>query len=199
MADGKIREEKFKHITDVIIPYYGEFLIDRYKELTWRPEWQSCVKDTYETVRLCIHNEMRKEPTVYDHRIDRHKVAAAFTKAIIQVRPLMLKQGISNPSPGARLANEALAFASSVRISRQFLVRRFKDVPEWSERIAEEAIKYPPASDGDFIAHAYKAFFNATPGSLNGFILANLYFLIESYHLRSLGWNEATPGQPGQY
>lgn len=190
---------KFREIAASVIMPYGDRLISRYSELIWRPNWQDYLQSTYDAARLCIHAEMRKFPDILDHRIDRHKIAAAFTKAIMETSPLLIKEGTSRPSDGARLANETLAFLTSVRIVRQILIKRFKDVPGWSEKIADATIRFPPATDGDYPEHAYKAFFSATHSSLNFFILANLYFLIESYHLQSLGWNKPVPNLPEQH
>ena len=193
---GEMDETKFREIAVNVVSPNGNHLINRHSELIWRRGWQDALQDNYENTRSCIHDEMRRYPNILNHRIDRHKIAAAFTKAIMEVKPLEIKNGMLNPSLGARLANEALAFLTAVRIVRQFLVSRFRNETDWSEKVAFAAINFPPASEGEYPEHVYKAFFNATHGGLNAFVLANLYFLIESYHLQSLGWNGILPNSP---
>lgn len=193
-----MEESKFIEIAQSVILPFGNRLIARDKELTWRRDWQDCLQSSYKTARECVHAEMRKFPPVPNHRIDRHKVAAAYTKAIMESRPLEIIGGTVNPSVSARLANETLAFLSAVRIVQKFLAERFKNEPLWPDKINGTSIKFPPANDGAYPEHAYKAFHNATPSQLNLFVLANLYFMIESYHLQSLGWVVCVPNIPGQ-
>ncbi|MDO8811183.1 MAG: hypothetical protein Q7J38_04040 [Gallionella sp.] len=193
MGDGT-----FNKIAQSVILRVGNSIIANHGELTWRHDWQNCLRPSYESARQAVHDEMRKFPPVPDHRIDRHKVAAAYTKAIMVSKPLEIKGGTLNPSVGARLANEALAFLSAVRVVQSFLVARFESEPVWATKIRDTSIRFPPAHDGFYPEHAYKAFRNATLEQYNFFVLANLYFLIESYHLQSLGWIARVPNLADQ-
>jgi hypothetical protein len=180
-------DRKFNEIADSVIQPIGDRLVSHTEGIAWLPFWKESLAREYDEIRLHIRGQMFNEPDTMAHRIDRHKVAAAFTKGIMKVKPLRLKAGVENPSPGARLANEMLAFLVAVRVVQQFLVRRFKELPEWNEKLATASFIFPPANEVKYPEHIYKAFFNADCNGLNVFVLANLYFLIESHHLHSLG------------
>ena len=192
------REAKLREIEEHVVSIIGDKLIKEFPGLAWRQGWKIRIRDSYNTNRTKTHSKMCEFPHTPDHRIDRHKVAAAYTTAIIKTKPLEVIATTPYPSAGARLANESLAFLSAVKIVRDFLIARFKGAEEfqggeeWPDKIATNAITFPLANDGEYPEHMYKALFHAH-GELNEFILANLYFLIESYHLKSLGWNGALP------
>ncbi len=193
-----MKDETFRVIVETVILPIGNTLIDRDSKLSWRKGWEQRLLDNYQTTRQCIHNDMEKESRVFTHLIDRHKIAAAFTMAIMNCKPMENSGGILKPSSLARLANEALAFLTAVKIIQDFLVKRFKNDPDMANKLANSAIIFPPANDHLYPVHAYKALFNAGHAGLNSFILANLYFLVESYQLQSLGWNDCLPEIPAQ-
>lgn len=180
-------DREFNEIADSVIQLIGDRLVSHTKGIDWLPGWKESLAREYDEVRQYIRGQMFAAPEIMVHRIDRHKVAAAFTKVIMKVKPLRMKAEINNASPGARLANETLAFLVAVRVVQRFLVRRFKVQPEWADKLANTSFSFPPANEGNYPEHVYKAFFNADCNGLNVFVLANLYFLIESHHLSSLG------------
>lgn len=139
---------------------------------------------------------MELESQIFTHLIDRHKIAAAFTMAIMNSKPMEYNAGTLEQSSLARLANETLAFLTAVKIIHDFLITRFKNNPDMAKKIANSVVAFPPANDHLYPIHAYKALFNAGHAGLNSFVLANLYFLVESYQLQSFGWNYCLPEIP---
>lgn len=186
-------DKVFDGIAENVVLHVGERLRKKYPNagLDWKDGWRASLRTSYDVLREQIRGQMFASPGLNDHRIDRHKVAAAFTRAIMEARPL--KTSGNEPSEGGRLANEALAFLSGVRIVQRFLVNRFKAQREIAEKIATTLVRFPPANDGDYPVHAYKAFHNAGHAGLNVFVLSNLYFLIESFHLQTLGIDMPVP------
>lgn len=186
-------DKAFDGIAEHVVLHVGEKLREKYPNagLDWKDGWQKGLRASYDVLRDQIRGQMFSSPGLNDHRIDRHKVAAAFTRAIMEVQPL--KTSGSEPSEGGRLANEALALLSGVRIVQRFLVNRFKAQREIAEKIATTPVRFPPANDGEYPVHAYKAFHNAGHAGLNVFVLSNLYFMIESFHLQALGIDMPVP------
>lgn len=186
-------DKVFDGIVEHVILKIGDRLRKQYPnaQMDWKDGWRESLRSSYKVSREQIRGQMFASPGLNEHRIDRHKVAAAFTRALIETQPL--KTHGKEPSEGGRLANEALAFLSGVRIVQRFLVSRFKTAREIAEKIATTHFHFPPANDGEYPAHVYKAFFNAGHAGLNLFVLSNLYFLIESFHLQTLGIEMPVP------
>lgn len=178
-------EGKFREIVNGVVSVIGKRLTSQFPELRWNPGWEGRLLAGYDEVRGRIRGQMFSDPDLYDHRIDRHKVASAFTIAVLKARPLTASG--STPSAGARLANETLAFLTGTRIVQLFVTRRLTvGDPTLADRVRKTSIIFPPANEGNYAAHTYKALYNAGHSGLNDFVLANLYFLIESFHLAAL-------------
>lgn len=120
-------------------------------------------------------------------RIDRHKIAAAVAAAILSVRPIV--PGLDT-SAGARLANETFAVQAGALVVWYFVLQRIRnEAPEHFTKCKDAGFAFPPTGDENYVAHASKMLYHwRKRGTLGNLVLANLFFLLESFQLSRIGY-----------
>lgn len=176
----------FKTSLGHVVLKTGEKLISQHAELVWKRGWEDELFVAYDNERLAIRKQMGLAPDLGEHRIDRHKISAALTRAILFVQPLVARGAL--PSPGARLANESLTLFAGTRIVIQMVAERLKTVaPDELKKIVRQPMVFPPANDGTYVQHYCKALYHNKNRGVDSLMFAQIFFLLESFHLASLG------------
>jgi hypothetical protein len=175
-------------IRDIAIVPVANDLIADYSELSWLDGWDAKVKTAYETHRAYMRSRMKKPKDGEEIRIDRHKVASALAKGILDVRPLDVRvERTRNPSDGARLANEILAFEAALSIVTSFGIKEAEDQGNHLLKKAYEVdFILPESSDGPYEEHMHFGLRHASyvkQGQFDEFLFANLLFVLEAFHL----------------
>lgn len=172
---------------DIIIPI-GNDLISSFPDLQWLPvkdreaDWDRLLHTQYDQNRVSIRGLMRSSGE--EIRLDRHKICAAITAAIIEVSPLIPKRP-KEASEGARYANESLALEVSISILKSFCIKDAEDTDDMGlASIMEQDFIFPQPSEKTYDHHFIKALFHAKKAKKVDFsIYANLMFTLESYHI----------------
>ncbi len=175
--------QKFDEVIQVTVQYIAKGLMARHPNMGWRTNWQEELFQEYEKQRLAIRNKMQLPADLTNHRIDRHKIASAMALAILGVRPIDPK---TDTSAGARLANEFLAISSGGAIVWRFVVEGIKkNRPKDAQKYSGTKFSFPPSSDCPYTTHACKMLHHHPDGG-GDLVLANMFFLLEACHLRTL-------------
>jgi hypothetical protein len=185
-----VQQDKFDEIVlDVIIPT-GNALSARYGA-TWNGGWEIKAYNFYESARTSIRQDMQLDPRLGDHRIDRHKIASALCLALLKAKPLEAKG--KNPSAGARMANEQLAILSAIKVVLHFVEHRLQSSPgDWA-KLRGKSLVWPAAHDGIYAGHLSKTLFHAIRTHFDAYLVAHIYFLLDSFHLRTCGITSIPP------
>jgi hypothetical protein len=163
----------------------------QHPSVNWQLNWEDNLYTAYEAQRVLIRDQMDLANDVSGHRIDRHKIAAAMTRAILTVRPLVSN---GNTSSGARLINETLAVLSGMLLIKYFILQRIAEThPTLHRFLKTKNICFPPTNDEPYVTHASKMLGHHPDGG-NLLILANLFFLLETHHLQKIAPN--SPAMP---
>lgn len=181
-----MQNEKFNELVAFVVNPIGDGLMRHYSGLCWRTNWEADLYLQYGEMRQSVRSKMQLAQDAHQ-RIDRHKIAATFANAILSIRPIIESSETKNPSAGHRLINEALAFLVGGAIVIKFIRNQYKNDEIKLGRIGKE-IQFPPANEIAYPEHAYKALWHAkSSNTLDDFLLSNLFFMIESYHLKGKG------------
>lgn len=115
--------------------------------------------------------------------LDRHKVCAAMTVAILKCRPITCKS-INDINGSFKLSeactiNEQLAFYCSWSLLIGFIQAA-------SESAEKKKFELPPTTHNDNFVNTFtrSLFVANVQNSLSSELLANIYFLLESYNLK---------------
>ncbi|MDX8400001.1 MAG: hypothetical protein R8K20_07105 [Gallionellaceae bacterium] len=137
----------------------------------------------YERINKVVHAYM----TNPDGRIDRHKVGAAMTRAILHVQPLVLilpsDEDEKNIKTIGHFANEILAFHVALSIVKSFILTKAKEENDATTiKIFSKGFVFPPSTHERYDMHVCKSLHYAKmEGQSDLFIFSNLLFMIESY------------------
>lgn len=180
-----MEKSKFGAIADNVVRMVGNALSKKYN-LAWNTGWEDRLYSSYETERLHIRKTMGLDKSLGEHRIDRHKIASALAFSILDTKPL-IALGL-NPSPGARMANETLAIHCSSMIVMHFVEQRLSEIrPDEREKLRGKTFSYPQAHEGPYILHLAKALRQAQQHYFDVYLVANIFFVLESLFLRGCG------------
>lgn len=184
-----MERQKFDEVIQVTVSHIAKGLMARHPSMLWRPDWQERLFQEYEKQRLVIRDKMLLSADLSKHRIDRHKIASAMALAILSVRPI---DSHTDTSAGARLANEFLAITSGGAIVWRFVVEGIqKNRPLDASKYINAKFRFPPASDCPYTTHACKMLHHRPDGG-GDLVLANMFFLLEACHLRTVESNDAS-------
>jgi hypothetical protein len=182
-----MQDDKFNELIQFVVKPIGDGLLKHYGGLEWAQGWDANLRAEYDSIRAAVRAKMNMATDDPHQRIDRHKVAASFANAILNTKPIVFHAGTHLTSRGHRLVNQALAFLVGVGIILRFIRARYKDRPEYLKLLGD-TVEFPPANEVNYPEHVYKALYHAhTNGTADDFLLSNLFFLIESYHIRCKG------------
>lgn len=179
-----MQRDTFDEIVSNIIVPTGEALCAKYGA-RWNTRWETSAYNLYESTRSAIRQDMRLDPNFGDHRIDRHKIAAALSLAIVKSKPLEAEG--ANPQAGARMANEQLAIFSAIKVILHFVEHRLQATPTELAKLNGKSFSWPDSQDGLYVLHLSKALFHAIRNRFDAYLVANIYFLLEASHLRLCG------------
>ena len=190
--DMGLDHDAFEQIWDKIIrPEIGEYQKDFNPEkgalkslrlaLVQVPRIKELIWERYRFYNITCKSEYMEPPTSgKPFLLDRHKVAACYTAAIVSVQPMHL---FSNKSalPEKYPINELLALTTGLSILRAYLMA--ENLPEDEKRHAENGILYPPesmVSHGDYVNNfANELHFAYLDGNINILSIAHELFLLE--------------------
>lgn len=175
-------KEKYRELLVRVVQPIGDELCSASSQVNWISDWENRLYFAYETHRNSAHQRMKHTVVGIGGRIDRHKVGAALMLAVLQCRPLTAVSltGTDEHECFEYIPNEVLAFKTGLQMVVEFSrtkADKNHDVVRLNE--ISRSFQYPPADDGDYREHAYKALYYAQ--SLDIFILANLLFVLEAY------------------
>lgn len=184
---------QFEEIVETIIAPTGEELINKHG-LRWvKSDWKNSAHNLYESMRKDIRADMRLDESLGDHRIDRHKIAAGILFALLKAKPLEMPV-ITKASPAARMANEQLAVISALKLVLHFVEERLAAHPDELDKISDKEVAWPKAQDIHYLLHLCKTAFHAVQTSkYNAYLVANIFFMIEAYHLGAYGCAAVPP------
>lgn len=138
--------------------------------------------------------DIRRDMKIDDSsRIDRHKVAAALTLAILQERPLEIDtQTQNNLSWQARYINEELSIISSIRLVLLFVDYEHQKLQGSSPCVGflDKPFSWPDTGNTQetYARQLAKELDHAIRQDKHDiYLLANVYFLLEAFHLSKLG------------
>jgi hypothetical protein len=156
-------------------------------DIGWCVHWDTRIRDEYDGIRM----DVRKDMALGDeHRIDRHKIAAAVALAILRVKPLEPAKDAPAIPREARYANEILAITVGVRITQDFMSYDYKlagDDDKTQHAVAQ--FVWPPATDGQesYLRQFVKELrHTVTKGTCDPYLLAHVFFLLEAYHRNAM-------------
>jgi hypothetical protein len=184
--------ETYNKLAERGIRKYGcalQYKHEREAQIGWKTEWREEIFSTYTLIR----NGVRKEMNITgDSHIDRHKVAAAFTYAILRDRPLIVSPRATNPSWQIRYSNELLSVLCGIEIVRFFIRHGLHQMdPSLERRFKEYRFLWPKTGKGQesYIWQFVKELNHVTKqGRQDVFLLANIYFLLEASTLSEGGF-----------
>jgi hypothetical protein len=181
-----MQRDQFQDIIDAILIPTARFYLSNFQcQVEWRENWQDILFNAYEAERHKIRDLMGLCGD--QDRIDRHKVAAAFTIAMSKMSVLVAK-GV-DPSGSSRKANFAIAILCSVKIMAHIYQDKYADDPVIQSLLSIK-FEFPHvATEKTYQKHLMIILENAnkTPNCFNPFFLSNIYFLIEYLHLKRAG------------
>ena len=124
-------------------------------------------------------------------RIDRHKIAAALSKSILETSPFSMKSIPGRQSDlfsdSERLANYVLAWNAGISVVYSFFITDELLEEEDIKTLEEEGLRFPKESNyskEDYEIQTIKALFltkNFSEQSI--FLLSNIFYLIEQYNI----------------
>ena len=136
---------------------------------------------SYEEIKNKVHTYMYNP----NGRIDRHKIAAALTSAILNNKPfdIVLRNNDQEVSSQAILANEILAFNSALAVVFCFIIQKAKDDNDnISLKIFEKGFIFPKCEHGEYETHIFKMlYYSKYNQKFDFFTFSNLLFMIEEY------------------
>lgn len=176
-----MEHEKFAELRDKILQPLAVRLIAKWPGLALRDAWASRIEDNYDECRRNIRSAMLSQflpdPSL---RIDRHKVAASVAWAILRAIPFTF----AGNAIGGRLATEHLAFYAAIAVVASFGRSEAEKAGNTSLAVLYAApFRFPLSTDGPYTEHTLKMLYQARPDGLNPFMMSNLLFVIEQYHL----------------
>jgi len=174
--------ETFSHLHDKILLPLTARINKQCPDALLKTEWASRVEDQYEEARRFIRTEMRRmDKNDSELKIDRHKVGAAMAWAILRALPF---QYFGSQVAG-RFANEDMALKAGIGVVISFGksdALKMKD-EQLANRYSKPFI-FPESSDGPYREHALKMLYQLRSShAQNLFLLSNLFFVLEQYHL----------------
>lgn len=173
--------EKFGEIEAAILRPLAARLTGKWPGLELKEGWGLIVSDQYEECRRHIRGRMRRAGVAEgDLRIDRHKVGAALAWAILRAMPFTY----AGRALGGRFATEHLAFYAAIAVVVSFgrtEAARNSDAALMARY--QSPFRFPPADDGPYLEHTLKMLHESRADGINPFMLANLLFVLEQYHL----------------
>ena len=184
---------QFEEIVETIIAPTGEDLISKHKVRWATHDWKNNAHNIYESIRKEIRTDMRIDESLGDHRIDRHKIAAGILFALLKVKPLE-PTVVTKANPAARMANEQLAVLSALKLVLHFVEERLAELPDQLDKISNQEVAWPKAQDIHYLLHLCKTVFHAIQHSkYNAYLIANIFFMIEAYHLNAYACDPVPP------
>jgi hypothetical protein len=190
-----MKDPKWDEVLAVAIKPAGEDLLSQYSDLKWADDpsqsWASKVRTIYDNIRAYMRSRM-KLPAEGERILDRHKVAAALARAIVEAKPLVPKDK-NFLSEGAFYANEALALESALSIIVSFGLddahgsKAYKGYDlSW---IFSQPFVFPACNEKPYRQHLHTAMKHAVcrrkEDSFDEFLFANVLFLLEHHHVQS--------------
>ena len=170
-------KEVFDLFYNSVVRQIGNRFIDEHKEFSFNDS-ENAVASLYEeylnqkTILRNVYNKKDKNHEL----LDRHKVCACITVAIIKVRPLSKKMvdDIGYTISSATRVNEQLAFLSAWELFKGFLKSK-------KDRLIDGHLPstYHNASFEDTITRSL--YFSNQLNVLSTPLIANIFFLIERY------------------
>lgn len=137
---------QFDVLVENVVRVVGDGLCKKYN-VAWSKGWESALYDRYESERQVIRKTMQLNPSLGEHRIDRHKIASALARSILDKSPLAAK-GLA-PNPGARIANELLAIGCALQVVMHFVEQILADVSLHElQKLKNRNFTFPSAHEG---------------------------------------------------
>jgi hypothetical protein len=158
-------------------------------DIGWCAQWDARLHKEYDAIRMDVRKDMALGS---EHRIDRHKIAAAVALAILRVQPLEIAKGAPAIPREARYANEILAITAGVRITQDFMFYDYKLTGYADDDKTQRAVAqfvWPPATDGQesYLCQFVKELrYTVAKGTCDPYLLAHVFFLLEAYHRNAM-------------
>ena len=175
-----MRREDFNEFYENTIKRHAQAFVDKNDGYTFY-ESADTIYEEYLNQKTLMRLILEKNNE--NQLLDRHKVCAAMTVAILKCRPIACKRindiGGTFKLSDACTINEQLAFYSAWSLLIGFIQAADKK---------QERVKFilPPTNhNGNFVNTFTRSLFVANvQNSLSPELLANIYFLLESYNLK---------------
>jgi hypothetical protein len=175
-------QNTFDRLRESVLVPAANKIIKAWPGVILKTEWESRVQDQYEEARRFMRAEMmRMDKDEANLRIDRHKVGAACAWSILRALPFTYSGNLV----GGRFANEEMAFHCAIAcvVSWGLSEATKRGNNELAARY-RKPFKIPTSSDGPYLEHFHKMLYQMRPESMpNLFLLSNLLFVLEQYHL----------------
>lgn len=176
-----MEQGKFQELEWTILSPLATKLTNLWPGLSLKTNWSNRIEEQYEEARRLIRGAMRRDGIPDDEiRIDRHKVGAALIWAILRALPF----SYDGKTIGGRFSNEYLAFHSAIAVVVSF--GKTEANKAGNQALAAKyaaTFQFPIANhDATYVEHTMKLLYNSRQ-NIDFFMLANLLFVLEQYHL----------------
>lgn len=174
--------EKYDELwKNLILPCFNS-LIKRYPSLQFNESGlKQKISQEYAHRRKYVHGLMQDAKG----RIDRHKVAAAFTFIIIKLSPITASILRTDPNwPIYKLINEAAAIGIAFGIVKDFIISQAKQSGNNNfDEIYAQGFRMPECDHNKkYVLHLYRLLYNERREEKEPILfLAHILFLIEKY------------------
>jgi len=180
------KNEFLYYFREVILPTAKR--VKKEYGLDVRPDCADVIFEEYLLQRTKLREQFREKP---DGRLDRHKVCACMTAAIINAR--MITQPAAEDTHSQTMQdfdiwpNEHLAFLCALQLLRAYILSDADNTGEEERRLRFDVDKewiLPRSYQKNYIVSEYvrAIFYSRVYDTLSVPLLAVLFFNIESYH-----------------